>query len=107
MRPDPVAEGYLVDDEVRVWTLRRRATLSFPKATKLLPSVDAMIIDSFPFGDRRTVPAEERAAALASVESHWDAQYGPDFGIGDETYEGYEFEDHDGRLMLYLQRWYD
>ena len=64
MRPDPVTEGYLVDDEVRVWTLRRRATLSYPKATKLLPSVELMIIDSFPFGDRRTVPAEERAAAL-------------------------------------------
>ena len=34
VRPDPVAEGYLVDDEVRVWTLRRRATLSYRAATR-------------------------------------------------------------------------
>jgi hypothetical protein len=104
-RPNPVDEGYLVDDEVRIWTLRRPATLSYSKAAKLLPSVDAMIMDSYPLSDRQTVPAEERAAALASVESNWNAHYGSAFSLGDVTYEGYEFEDHDGRLMLYLQHW--
>jgi len=105
MRPDPIDEGYLVDDEVRIWTLRCPATLSYYKAAKLRSSVDVMIMDSYRFGDRCTVPAEERAAALASAESHWDAQYGPDFGVGDVNYEGYEFEDHDGRLMLYVRCW--
>jgi hypothetical protein len=35
--------------------------------------LDAMIMDSSPVGERHTVPGEDRAAALASVESQWDA----------------------------------
>jgi len=52
-----VDEGYLVGDVVRIWTLRRPTSLSY-------------FMDSYPIGDRRTVPAEERAAALASVENY-------------------------------------
>ncbi|GAA0221631.1 hypothetical protein [Cryptosporangium japonicum] len=39
------------------------------------------------------------------MEAQSDAQYGPVFGVGDVTYEGYEFEDHDGRRMLYVRTW--
>ncbi|TQS42243.1 hypothetical protein [Cryptosporangium phraense] len=60
-----------------------------------------MIVDPRLFGPRRSVPAEERA----SVESGWDAHYGSDFALGELAYEGYEFEDHDGRVMLYIQYW--
>lgn len=104
-RPDPAVEGTWTDDDGVTWKRRRRVVLLHSEATKLLPLADLMVFDSFPFGETRLVPAEERAALLESTKAEWMAY---DLETpGSQGYEAYEFNDESGRRMLYLQHWYD
>jgi hypothetical protein len=104
-RPDPTLEGSYTDDDGVTWGLRRRVGLRYSQATKLLPVADVMLFDSFPFGETRSVPVDERAAVLESAEDGWEAY---DFQTpGSQGYGAYEFNDESGRRMLYLQHWYN
>ena len=104
-RPNPIVEGSYTDADGVTWRLRRHIGLRYSQATKLLPLADVMLFDSFPFGETRTVPVDERATVLKSAEDEWEAY---DFqNLGSQGYEAYEFNDESGRRMLYLQHWYN
>ena len=102
---DPLEVGFLTDQR-QTWRLARRKPLPKYRVSEVLAEADVVMLDSFPFGERVIVEHEDRATVWAEAESSYLVPYDEMEG-GGQTHAAYDFRADDGRMLLYIQEWYD
>ncbi len=102
---DPLEVGFLTDGG-QTWRLARRKPLPKYKVKEVLTEADLVMLDSFPFGQRVIVAQEDRAAVWTEAEFAYLVS-DDEIEVGGQTHAAYDFRADDGRMLLYIQEWYD
>jgi hypothetical protein len=99
----PATQGELVEADGRRWVVRRRRI--DPRLVKrLIRRTDVVVILGESGGSRpRRLVDAERTAIWEKVRGAYAGRASPGPSVDGSDYQGYEFVDDDGAVMLYLE----